>query len=190
MSRKKPMPLGVGGVTKSCQMCGKVTKTTNHHITICNHCHRVLHTNTYTKIDNTHYEQWHSWRKRLEDGYSRVIGKHKPKLIGLVHNMKNFKVGQIVRMKKVAKFRYSRFHSKDERILTTFIDKIGEIRRIGKMDTRKSEKFIEVRFILPNIKKRDILCVRRELTNANDEEKAQYAELKESYDAREVAKRL
>ena len=69
--------------------------------------------------------------------FSRVIGKHKPKLIDLVHNMKNFKVGQIVRMKKVAKFRYSRFHSKD-----------------------------------------------------NDEEKAQYAELKESYDAREVAKKL
>jgi hypothetical protein len=171
-------------------MCGRVVKTQKKYTTICNHCHKTLHFETYTKIDDTHYEQWRNWRKRLVDRYSRVIGKYKPELIDLVHSMKNFKVGQIVRMKRVAKFRDSYFHSRDARILTTFIDKIGEIRRIGKMDTRNSEKFIEVRFILPNMKKRDVLCVRRELTDANDEEKAQYMELKECYDAREVAKKL
>jgi hypothetical protein len=142
-----------------------------------------------------YYENWYKFKRfplHDEDRYSRVIEKYKPKISGIIYDsMKDFKQGQLVKYVKIVKFR--KFPN-DQSILNGFLNKTGEILRIGKMmmegDIVFPHKFIEVRFISPNMKKKDILCVRRELTDASEEEKKQYMKVKEQFEAMEVAKKI
>jgi tartrate dehydratase beta subunit/fumarate hydratase class I family protein len=98
---------------------------------------------------------------------------------------KNFKEGEIVKMKKIV---YTHRQQTHQRYV-----KIGNIGRLIEIDSTGNIEIFYVRFIVgknPHFIRKLIPALKREITDASDEEREDFIEREEICVARELAKEL
>jgi hypothetical protein len=98
---------------------------------------------------------------------------------------KNFKVGEIVKVKKVENIIFD-----NNKIVKLAVNEIGRVVEEIVRTTYFNQRIVKVSIIFRNNKKGNFFFLKRELTDPTDEEKEDYINRENEYEAYRVAKSI